>query len=100
MALRDWDGAGGRAGGRPHRPGLLRCVVGEQSLEPDLQALGAFPIVPGKGRCHPPSEQILGALSQDCRSLAQGPVGGVVQGDVEQDLAVPVGVVRGQDVDR
>jgi hypothetical protein len=27
------------------------------------------------------------------------PVGGPVQGDVKQDVAVPVGVVRGQDVD-
>jgi hypothetical protein len=74
-------------------------VVGEQALEPVLQAPGAFLFLPGEGRGHALAEQVLGPLSHDSCVPAQCPVGCVAEGDVEEDLTVPVGVVRAQDVD-
>ncbi|PJM91329.1 hypothetical protein [Streptomyces sp. CB01373] len=74
--------------------------VGEQAREPALRAPGAFLLMPGTVRGHVPAEHILRPLSRSAAARRRTAPAQGAENDVEQNPAVPVGVVRGQDADR
>jgi hypothetical protein len=78
---------------------VFRCVVGEEVRELHGQLPSAFPLVPLKSRYDIPAEEDSRLLSPGCRSLTDRRAHGTRKGDIEQNLAGPVGVVSCEHVD-
>ncbi|MEV5915169.1 hypothetical protein AB0M00_40550 [Streptomyces chartreusis] len=78
---------------------FFRGVVSEQTLQPIREMPEALALMTVDGCGHCLAQKILGCLSQSCCLVPDDPADGVADGHVEQDLASPVRVVGGHDID-
>jgi hypothetical protein len=78
---------------------VFRGVVDEDVLELRGHLPSSVPLVPFKSRYDGPAEENSGLLSPGCGGLVDRRARGTRKGDVEQNLAAPVGVVSCEHVD-
>ncbi|KUN62872.1 hypothetical protein ABT330_12795 [Streptomyces sp. NPDC000658] len=75
-------------------------MLAQQFFQLACQMAGTVFCVADNGIGHDLSQEVSGPLTVGCRSLADGGVGGRAEGDVQQDPALLVRVVGGENVDR
>ncbi|QUW85606.1 hypothetical protein SMIR_41915 (plasmid) [Streptomyces mirabilis] len=65
---------------------VFRDVVDEETLELCGQLPSTVPLIPFKGRCDGPAEEVSGLLPPGCRGLANRRAQGAGEGKAEQNL--------------
>lgn len=74
-------------------------VLGQKPFQLGRQMAGALLFVSGNGISHGLAQEVSGPLATGCGSLADGGAGGVAEGEIQQDIALPVRVMGGKDID-
>ncbi|MFH8681268.1 hypothetical protein [Streptomyces lydicus] len=78
---------------------LFGGVSHEQHFQLSRQMAGAFFVVASNGISHGLTHEVPGALAADFCGLSDGGTNGVAESEVQQDTALSVRVVAGQDID-
>ncbi|MCZ0985995.1 hypothetical protein BEK98_03950 [Streptomyces diastatochromogenes] len=78
---------------------FFRGMLHQQLFQSGRQVVGLLLLVLGDGSGHGVTDEVPGALSADGRSLSDGRTGGLAESEVQQDAALLVRVVAGEDID-